>query len=151
MLQAYARATISTNLRDRDDRFNDTDRLKAVALAGSALGATLVRLKAGHDASVFSRALDGIIGTLQRQQKPAKHARAAILYWLCDRCPACHGRGFEKVFGAPVLSEIPCKSCAGTGVRALPDDIRPVVALLDQLYQRSVGEAKNKLFANHFP
>lgn len=142
MIELYCRATISSNLRDKEDRFNDTDRLKAVAMTSSHFGSTLVRLKAGHDASVFGRCLDGVTSRLN---VPQKLARQALMYWLSDVCPACYGRKFIQNLGTPTLSDENCHFCHGTGLRPEPDGIKKILSMLDWNYQTATSDAVRKM------
>lgn len=50
-----------------------------------------------------------------------EHRVAEILAWWLDHiCPACQGRGKERVANTPALSHRDCKVCRGTGETRLP-------------------------------
>lgn len=138
IVKKYARATISSNLRD-DAYHHDHEKLAAVAAAGLIDGVwphsnMLLRVKYAGDASSYPRlaeewrALVKIKAALRGwpvEVSASKVARLALNHWLTDVCPACGGRG-----GLPhneitsVISDDPCPVCAGAGTRPL--ELRPV-------------------------
>jgi hypothetical protein len=66
-----------------------------------------------------------------------EHRVAEILaWWLDPKCPACEGRGKERIAGTPSLSLKPCKVCKGTAERRIPHE---------QGVDRSMMESKRML------
>lgn len=53
-------------------------------------------------------------------QEPQQRATVSIGYWLDQTCDHCHGLKLEVIPDTPVLSEVPCKPCQGTGKKAMP-------------------------------
>lgn len=78
---------------------------------------------------------------------------ASMESWVMDVCPACTGRRFELMDGTDgrrVLSDIPCRACAGGG-KSLPMvepiSLLPFVGQVIEILTRrfeSVGRAANK-------
>jgi len=78
---------------------------------------------------------------------------ASLEAWVMDICPACTGRRMELMDGQDgrrVLSDIPCKACAGSG-KSLPVveplSLLPFVGQVLEILTRrfeSVGRAANK-------
>lgn len=137
IIENYARATISSNLKD-DAHHHDHEKLAAVAAAGLVDGVwphanMLLRVKYAGDASSYPRLTEewrALVKTKAAMRgwpievSASKVARLALNHWLTDVCPACHGRGklLHKELTS-VLSDDPCPICAGTGAR--PIEARP--------------------------
>jgi hypothetical protein len=52
---------------------------------------------------------------LDLKRTQAREMARAVLAWHRDgRCPACTGRGFDLIVGAPAVSATPCMACDGT-------------------------------------
>lgn len=45
---------------------------------------------------------------------------AVLLWWLDPVCGVCHGQERKQIPGTPVLSDVACPSCRGSGKRQLP-------------------------------
>lgn len=61
-------------------------------------------------------------------------AVTAALRWLAtDTCPACQGRRYERLYALPVLSDILCAPCGGTGKTPRPGGA--ATAVLDYLQE----------------
>lgn len=112
------------------------DIVGAVAMSGHAepLGAWLYRAVAGGDRSAEREAARVLAGMLRRRAsregwRQNDIARIGILSrrattWWCDRlCRACYGRRYQKVPGAPSLSDHVCGACGGSGMRNAADGI----------------------------
>jgi hypothetical protein len=91
---------------------------------------TLLRLKYANDAKSYADALKAVVnlaallnrrGAHRVRWAKLKSASALVLnYWLDDSCHTCNGLGFERVPGAPSLSDRVCQSCHGTGRCQVP-------------------------------
>jgi len=47
-------------------------------------------------------------------------ASAALVYFLNDTCPSCHGRGFIVDYDKQTDTQTPCVTCNGTRLRVYP-------------------------------
>lgn len=56
----------------------------------------------------------------QSIQNPNHHAAEVLGWWLDHRCPACEGRGKEKIPNTPSLSMRDCRVCRGSGETRIP-------------------------------
>ncbi|MFZ2306829.1 MAG: hypothetical protein WAW73_20335 [Rhodoferax sp.] len=56
----------------------------------------------------------------QAIEKPDHRVAEVLAWWLDHTCPACEGRGKERIANTPALSLRPCKVCRGTGETRLP-------------------------------
>lgn len=129
--ERYAGAISSKDLKsDERTTFSDSDVLAAMGLAGKSapLGVALARLLAGD-----GRAAEDVVTVLgasmvQRAflNKPrreistevARQIVTAVLDWFRDSaCRVCGGVGFQRIEGAPSLSDNPCPVCRGSGKR----------------------------------
>lgn len=138
--ERYTRATTSSNLRCEADTRSDVDVLIACGLTPGILGGALMRLHSEYDSSSekqartgtdaillmgrlksLPRVLEALDGwaTLRGLGAPGKLAQAVTAYYLDSKCPACEGRGHERIAGTPMLGR-QCKACRGTGRRKEP-------------------------------
>lgn len=141
----YSRALVSSNLKC-DERHYDTDTIKAVALCGVPLGGLLLRAKLAttesNAANIFElkRAwLDVVAKTAFMKSWPDKISvkkvvAASLEYWLNDTCPECTGRKSDMIDNTPCLSGVECKTCGGTGKRAIPCDSTHAPYVLGMVY-----------------
>jgi hypothetical protein len=165
IIAKYARATLSSNLRD-DAHHHDTAALAAAALCegeGSAgIGSILWRVKYANDAARYAELLEkwgAIVKTKAAVRKWPSHisppvvARIALDYFLADICPACGGRGYQLLpdVARPVLSDVPCGDCDGRGARPLAcerrlmDYCRDMVESLADIERATAGRVMRKL------
>lgn len=136
----YSRAVHSSNLKvgsdahheDASSHITDTDVLGAHAFAAreNRLAIALQRLflgdgRAVHD--VVKTLVDKILskahydGGIAINRAEATDMARAVLAWIREgRCRICRGLGFQKLEGAPVLSDQVCLACRGT--RKMPFD-----------------------------
>jgi len=163
--EKYARATISSNLRD-DAHHHNTESLAAVALSDpdkiNGIGHLLMRVKVANDASSYpalSVKWTVIVESKSINRKWPSHvvahkvAKASLDHFLNDRCPICTGIGHLPLAGAsrPVLSDDPCPACNGQGTRALEcnartlDYVQSMVETLHDLMRHAAGRAMQKL------
>jgi hypothetical protein len=142
------------------DELADIDIIRACGMVGAKfpLGVSLWRLKYSGDSREFRSSLDGLVLLFERRWPGNTDALdivdtvvAVLKHWLDDVCHACHGRGYEMVPGAPVLSEKQCGVCNGEGRVKLPRTDEPAQWLLEQIarMEREVaGAIMRKLAAD---
>lgn len=124
-LDRYVSATHSSNLKvEERTTHSDSDMLGAMGLAAKRkpLAAALARLYAGDN-----HAAAGVITALADQLERHPPARdlcrlvkediaRSVMAWHRDGvCKSCEGHGHLTILGAPVLSGMECKACAGVG------------------------------------
>lgn len=158
LAQRYARATISSNLKNDQWHF-DTDSLAAVALS-SEFGSMLFRVKFANDSTSYVRLAEEWEWEVKKRAavdgwpvhiKDAVVAKAALKYWLNDLCPLCNGKCLKKHEFVDTLSDEPCDLCEGTGKRPLEADrhnyryVNEMVGLLDSVAIRAGAVAMKKL------
>jgi hypothetical protein len=163
IIKSYARATISSNLKD-DEFHHDHEKLAAVALSGVATGSPghlLFRVKYVNDATSYSALLaewetivliKAVGRTWPRHIDAKQVARLSLEYWVNDICTVCGGKGHIPVDGVPnVLKDGPCNVCHGTGIKPLACDerlrkyIADMVETLNGMVVHAGGEAIRKL------
>lgn len=108
------------------------DKMGALGMAGVSNNlSSAVRLKYGNEPRFYPDALAAVGKECKRlmirerweggsTEQYADMSRAALDYWLNDRCSACDGLGYEKIAGAPMLSDNACPKCKGTAKRSVP-------------------------------
>jgi hypothetical protein len=166
IVQSYARATISSNLKD-DEHHHDHEKLAAVAMSGKLTGSPgnlLLRVKYANDATSYKALLaewETIVGTKAVIRAWPQHiiyqkiAALSLEYWINDICPECGGKGHMPLSGVPsVLHDDACNACGGTGIKALVCDerlrryIADMVDTLNSMVIHAGGEAIKKLANN---
>lgn len=139
------------------DELADIDIIRACGMVGAKmpLGVSMWRLKYSGDSREFRTCLDGLVLLFERrwpEHADAVNTTVAVMkHWLDDVCHACHGRGYETVPGAPVLSEKQCGVCNGEGRLKLPRADEPAEWLQEQIarMEREVaGAIMRKLAAD---
>jgi len=145
------------NLAD-DSLHHQTDLLAAVALS-SDLGSLLFRSKYGENIAGMSDMVavwrHNVMSRLaKRGHNPMvcdSIADTSLGHWLNSICRTCHGRQFDVIENCPVLSEIVCPDCNGTGEKKLncAPEIRGLVLdrieELQKMERQSGAEAIKKL------
>jgi hypothetical protein len=122
-IERYSRATQSKNLAMSDWQTKDVDWLAAAgmsAIHGDPLGPMVARWLTGSKGAVFS-----VIGALQarygKHKTLSNDARDDILdaadWWHDHTCQDCGGRGHRQIPDTPMMEEIRCATCGGTGKR----------------------------------
>lgn len=157
----YAHALSSTNLRDDEQRLSDTDVLKAIAWSNRRFATDLVRLKAHNEYQVFPRLLETWSDYLRRRAirknwqntNCSEIAEKSLQFFVLDVCPKCVGRGKPKIDNAPVLSDLDCDDCNGTGKIDLSkyaeehiERVSEAVNILQNLYDSVAYLSAKKLF-----
>lgn len=162
VIQKYTSALGSSNLRD-DAHHHSTEVLAAAALCRD-LGTKLFRVKYAGDASSYPALLDAwreiVIGkaahrTWPADVSPSKVARLSMDHWLNDVCLACTGRRYEPVRGqTTVMSDTPCRACAGSGTRAVEAQhklrhlVEDMVEALNAIAAHAAGQTMKRLAAD---
>jgi hypothetical protein len=152
----YASDCSTSDLRD-DERHHNTDSLAAVALGASAFGAALLRAKHAQHTTME------LIETWREMvlEKAIKKGWANIAEEVADIslwhyldngiCQTCNGRGAAVIAGSPILADVVCVPCAGTGhtPRVFDTHIREGVMLglqmLASIESRSASGASWKI------
>lgn len=131
VIERYATAALSEDLKDRG-QFSDINILIAAGLSGisNSWASSLLRLKNSNDSAEYIACLVGAKNAARKLSGPLKWkisdaqigrlAKKTLEYWIADICPTCLGRGAANISGTPMLEDLPCDQCAGTGRRKLP-------------------------------
>ena len=140
----YSSAIHSSNLKSKPDTHSsDSDVLGAAGLAGkrAPLAMALLRLLSGDNhasrdvVDIMAGMLDGKAYRMQVEltRVEAADMARAVLAWVRDGvCTPCGGLGFQRIEGAPSLSEHVCQACRGTGKRPFEREFPMVRVLLAQ-------------------
>lgn len=117
MLERYASATRSTNLRN-DERHAAINAVVAMGFADIPLGSLAVRAKFADHPQARLQLLAALKARCESRAKarkwpesvdPISVAVATFTYWLYPQCESCTG--------AKELAYRTCPDCAGSGVR----------------------------------
>jgi hypothetical protein len=95
------------------EEVGDVDIIRSCGMAaqGNPLGLSIWRWRVGgNQREVFAVAK----GLVERGHE-AQLVYRVLSHMADDVCRHCHGRGYEKQPGAPVLSDEICMHCQGTG------------------------------------
>lgn len=106
------------------EELGDVDIIRACGMVGVAmpLGVSLWRLKVSGDRSEYGPVVHGLAELLGKRgfEVDAVDVVGRVLqHHLDDLCRPCLGRGYEVVPGTPMLSDVMCPHCGGTGRRKL--------------------------------
>lgn len=117
----------------------------ALALWGFAHMPSPSRMRALHaeiECSVNKR-----IDSKGPKGNASKVSDDVLAWWVKPACPACDGLKWEKYSNAPVLSEVPCSACGGTGKRQLKSELAKwMAAELEALASKATDHIKAKLY-----
>ena len=137
----------------------DLDFIVALGIASSrhsAVAGPMMRLHLASTPAALRGAFQSVLGMVKRMNAKKNWrlntrslqvvALNALSHHINPICPACHGRKYELIEGAPALSATACKVCHGTGRRAVQkkhrDQINQVIAALetiDDITERAVA------------
>lgn len=127
------RELIGTAVRSSDLRMTPTeeraiDRVAALA-STSSLGASILRLRYGHDAHAYRPVRTAVVRRITRKVEADpkivdRLAARVLLELVDDQCEHCHGRTWVQRGSA----RQPCRTCSATGKR-IPRDIDRAQAL----------------------
>jgi len=163
ILDRYSSAVQSSNLKpDPLSIMSDLDVLAAAGLASQKhqLGIDLTRLfSGGRVEPVVETLADLVMGrahylAIKMPRVKAVDIGKAVLAWYrYGTCQPCGGTGFQRVTGTPMLSEINCTHCAGSGKlpfeQQFQHEVRPLAvwlrAEIDFAQQRAGQAAMKKL------
>lgn len=163
-VEKYSRGVNASNLK-ADELHIEVDGLAAMAWATRhdpqkerpKLGAMLFRVKYAHDTAAYPGLMELWTEAVKADRQWPQHiparkvAEKSFGYWLNDICPACTGKGYITLTGAPVLSDECCKICDGTGRKPLiceenwRNPILDMVALLDRHAYNAAADAMKYL------
>jgi len=135
--ERYSTATHSSNLRVQAEHRGDADVIIASGMSKSILGGYFLRLRSEWDSvgrlpvhagshewalklgrlKSLPMARMGLTGVAERldMDKPSHIACSTLLWWLDHTCHVCHGQQREQIKDTPILSDIECPACHGTG------------------------------------
>lgn len=121
LMEKISSAQVSSNLGEKPiHQMGDVDVVRACGMAGASndLGLSLYRLKYSGDVKEFPKVLNGLL-TMVRSRwfevDENKTVNEVLSHWLDDICHPCYGRGYAVVPGTPMLGDVPCGACNGTG------------------------------------
>lgn len=129
--ERITRAQTSKNLSEVNlEEIGDIDIVRACGMVGQSMpvGVSLWRLKYAGDSREFSRVVGALAELLDGKGwgvDAAEETFRVVRHWLDDVCHACHGRGYETVPGTPMLSDVLCGECGGTGRSQLHEASEP--------------------------
>jgi len=155
-IKSYSQAVNSSNLIDNTIK-QDTAILAAVALS-SELGSMLFRAKyAGDEHSVMMlmdawRIKVSAVAKKRRfLEKANEVADTSLRYWLQGVCRVCDGRTAPKIDNTPMLADLVCPACGGSGQarlkcdESIKDHVRDAIETLNQMEREAGGAAIRKL------
>lgn len=121
------------------EEVGDLDIIRACGMAGQSnpLGLSIWRWRYGGDMRELFHVAKGLI---ERGHDSALVAR--VLGHLADDvCKPCQGRGYEVVPGTPMLSDILCMHCHGTGKAPLSGEPEKELAETIARLEREIASA----------
>lgn len=119
----YASDCLSSNLQD-DEQHHNTDTIHSVGLAVEGFGAMLLRARHTQRITNDLRDLWRMLVLDDCMARKWVHAEEiadnSLWYFFEDHvCGICRGRGSAVIVGSPILSEVSCEGCNGTGRREI--------------------------------
>lgn len=148
--ERYASAVRSSNLRSQPNTtFSDPDVIAAFGLAAKTapLGVVLERLFTGDGAAhseivrLLSELASSQFPDWRKKGVKLSSIAVAVIKWNRDSsCPACDGLAYEKIPGAPALSDKECPACRGTGRALLHKQFRGGSVEVAEYMQRCIEE-----------
>ena len=129
LVERYMVATTTSNMRVTErTTLSATDILAAAGMAGHKHDLAVQLWAFGHSPTrqMVHRIAENLTWRLKdymfhkRLNGKARRIAHQVLHWYIDNtCPSCHGLMFERIDGTPHLSNVACKTCHGTGHKAL--------------------------------
>lgn len=119
--EKIATSQVSSNLEEKPlHQMGDVDMIRACGMAGvtNELGLSLYRLKYSGDVKEFPKVVNGLLTMVCSRWFDIdgnKTVTEVLSHWLDDICNPCRGRGYAVVPGTPMLGDVPCSACNGTG------------------------------------
>lgn len=113
----------------------DVDILRAMGMVAQTndLGLALWRVKYGGAMRELRGLAQQLVALMERHQRDTAEVARVLEHWLDGVCKACNGRGYEVMAGTPVLSDVHCPACQGSGKVELTDVGRDAHWLLEQM------------------
>ncbi len=117
------------------EEIGDVDVLRAMGMAAQRqpLGVSLWRLRYSRARSELATVLEGLTAWACRNGTDPELVPPVLAHWLQDVCRVCEGRGYAVVDGTPMLSDVPCGACGGSGRAPLPVAGAQAAALLEHI------------------
>lgn len=162
VIERYATAAVADDLKDRGP-YCDLHILTAAGMAGvsDTWATSLFRLKYCNDPKEYHTCMRGLKEAAQRisakgawkltQANLGPLSKRTLEYWISDVCPTCLGRGASSIKNTPMLEDVPCDQCGGTGIRKLPQTgnsreyMQALLAVLDSATARAGSMMMAKL------
>lgn len=122
------------------DEVGDVDIIRACGMAGQSnpLGLSIWRWRYGGDQREMFAVAKGLVD----DGHEAHLVYRVLTHMADDLCPACEGRGYRLLEGAPVLSDELCLECQGTGRKDLVGvkerDLQEKIARLEREIAASI-------------
>lgn len=172
--ERYISAAHSGNMRVEADRTGDADVMIAAGWCQSRIGMALLRLHSEYDSSQHPRdqkskwfmheaslmlmcmkSLPSVREQLTLKAvdfgmgSPQDVAMSVLIWWLDRTCPVCHGQKREVIANTPILSDIVCPACLGSGERKIPcgDAGRQMASFIDESIHAARQSLKKRLHA----
>lgn len=121
------------------EEVGDVDIIRACGMAGQGnpLGLSIWRWRYGGDQREMFHVATGLIDLGHESTLVAK----VLSHLADDVCRHCQGRGYEVVPGTPVLSEVLCMTCHGTGRLPLTGELEKNLAETIARLEREIASA----------
>lgn len=102
------------------EEVGDVDIIRSCGMAGQGnpLGLSIWRWRVGGD----TREIFHVARGLADLGHPMELVGRVLAHLANDVCEPCNGRGYEVVPGTPMLSDVLCVHCQGTGRKQLPGE-----------------------------
>jgi hypothetical protein len=121
------------------EEIGDVDIVRACGMAGQGnpLGLSIWRFRYGGDMRELLPVARGLIELGHEPELVAK----VLGHLANDVCKACEGRGYEVVPGTPMLSDVLCMRCQGTGRAPLQGEAERALADTIARLEREIAAA----------
>ena len=128
--ERYGTAIEASDLTMHPERGGPVDTLTAAGMVGvmHPLAMELWRWVYGDDANARHEVLCGLVKWMRAQSRARRwdkdksivEVTVVVADWYRNRvCNVCHGVSYELIPGTPMLSDVPCPACHGSGERSL--------------------------------
>ena len=138
--EKYTSATHASDLKVEAEKTGAADVIIAAGWCKSHLGSALLRLHSEYDGAskppgrathtdvmILMVSLKSIYNVREQlfivadKLRINRRVASDVLYWwLSPVCPTCHGQQREAIVNTPMLSDVVCPVCRGSGESRLP-------------------------------
>jgi len=144
--ERITKAQVSKNLGEVPvNEIGDIDLVRACGMAGAAnpLGLAIWRWRYAGDTREVFRIAEALV---DMGHEPLVVYN--VMHHLSkDVCPVCHGRGYNVIKGAPVLSDEICLDCRGAGRKELKGEAETKLAAAITRMEQEIAAAIMKKLA----